>query len=145
MPTTQPDTSAQPRITSSFRRIRCPYCRGTHTHDRYGEPDGLRIAHCAPLGAIYAVTIDTWARIKAIREEYRADDGVVGMVPLHIGYCFEIDDNDDIIGIVLETAAGQDMHRIIFARAARLCIVRRAGAGSLARVSSKVAGALHIP
>jgi hypothetical protein len=87
-------------------RVRCPYCRGTHTHDWYNEPDGLRSAHCTPYGATYAITVDAWARIKAMREQYPADDGVVGLVPLHISYCFEMDGNDDVVGIVLETTLG---------------------------------------
>jgi hypothetical protein len=41
-----------------------------------------------------------------MREQYPADDGVVGLVPLHIGYCFERDGDADVVGIVLETTLG---------------------------------------
>lgn len=43
-----------------------------------------------------------------MRTEFSAPDGVVGLVPLHIGYCFEIDGPDeDVVGIVLETTLGK--------------------------------------
>jgi hypothetical protein len=88
-------------------RVRCPFCRGVHTHDWHNEADGLRTARCTPHGAIYVITVDTWARIKAMREQYPADNGVVGLIPLSIHYAFEQDGNDDIVGIVLDTTLGE--------------------------------------
>ena len=46
------------------------------------------------------------ARIKAMRSEYPTPDGVVGLVPLHIGYAFERDGDDDVIGMVVDTTLG---------------------------------------
>ena len=41
-----------------------------------------------------------------MRAEFPAPNGVVGLVPLHVGYAFEVDGDDDVIGIVLDTALG---------------------------------------
>jgi hypothetical protein len=43
-----------------------------------------------------------------MRTDFPAPGGVVGLVPLHIGYCFEIDGPDeDVVGIILETTLGK--------------------------------------
>jgi hypothetical protein len=87
--------------------VRCPYCGGQHAHDWFGDSEGLRSAHCNSFGAVYRVSIDAWARIKAMREQYPADDGVVGLIPLHLSYAFEIDGDDDVVGLVLDTTLGK--------------------------------------
>jgi hypothetical protein len=87
--------------------VKCPFCRGCHTHDWFGDAEGLRSAHCNAFGAVYRVTIDTWARIRSMRQQYPADDGVVGLIPLHIGYAFEVDGNEDVVGVVLDSTLGR--------------------------------------
>ncbi len=85
--------------------IRCPYCSGRHTHEWFGEPDGLREPTCGAIGS-YAITVDTRARIDHMRTEYPAPDGVVGLVPLHISYAYERDGATDVVGVVLQTTLG---------------------------------------
>jgi hypothetical protein len=85
--------------------VQCPYCRGQHSYEWFDDRDGLRSPTCGA-SASYMITIGARERISAMRSEYGAPDGVVGLVPLHVGYCFETDGDDDIIGIVLDTALG---------------------------------------
>ena len=43
-----------------------------------------------------------------MRSEFPAPDGVIGLVPLHISYAYEVDgDDDDVLGIVVDTTLGQ--------------------------------------
>lgn len=87
--------------------VACPFCRGQHSYEWFDETEGLRIPTCGAPGAMYAISIDTRVRIKAMRTEYPAPDGVVGLVPLHIGYAFEVDGDIDVIGMVVDTTLGQ--------------------------------------
>jgi hypothetical protein len=88
--------------------VRCPFCRGVHVHAWHREPDGLRDASCVPFGAIYRITIDTKTRLEAMRTDFSTPDGVVGLIPLHLSYCFEVDGPDqDVVGIVLDTTLGR--------------------------------------
>ncbi len=88
-------------------RVACPFCRGVHVHAWHNEPDGLRAGRCVPHGAVYSITVDTQAKIEAMRTDFPAPQGVVGLVPLRVSYCFEIDGPDqDVIGLVLDTALG---------------------------------------
>jgi hypothetical protein len=85
--------------------VACPYCGGRHAHRWHGETDAYRQPTCGAL-ATYHIRIDTRARIDAMRTAYPTPDGVVGLVPLHIGYAFERDGEHDIVGVVLETTLG---------------------------------------
>lgn len=88
--------------------VHCPYCRGVHVHSWHDEVDGLRHASCVPYGAVYRIAIDARARLEAMREHYSVPDGVVGLVPLRVGFAFEIDGpGEDVVGIVLETTLGK--------------------------------------
>ncbi len=42
-----------------------------------------------------------------MRSEYPVPDGVIGLIPLHIGYAYEQDDDADVIGVVLDTTTGR--------------------------------------
>jgi hypothetical protein len=84
--------------------VRCPFCRGRHTHEWHDEPDGLRMPTCGA-AASYAITITTRARLDYMRELATPDD-VIGLAPLHIGYVYELDGDADVIGIVLSTSLG---------------------------------------
>jgi hypothetical protein len=86
-------------------RVACPYCGGRHSHRWYGETDGYRQPSCGAL-ATYRISIDTRTRIDAMRTAFPAPDGVVGLVPLHIGYAYERDGEHDIVGVVLDTTLG---------------------------------------
>jgi hypothetical protein len=86
--------------------VRCCYCGGVHEHTWFGDTDGLREASCTPYGAIYRITITTREKIKAMRTDFPTPDGIVGLVPLHIGYAYERDGDNDIVGIVLDTTLG---------------------------------------
>jgi hypothetical protein len=85
--------------------VSCPFCRGEHVYSWANEPDGLRQPTCGA-SATYRITVSPRARIDAMRSEYPMPNGVVGLVPLHVGYAFETDGDDDIIGIILDTALG---------------------------------------
>ena len=41
-----------------------------------------------------------------MRAQYPAPNGVVGLVPLYIGYAFEVDGDDDVVGVVVDTTLG---------------------------------------
>lgn len=85
--------------------VACPFCRGRHTHRWFGEPDGLRSPTCGAPGATYAIHVDLRARIEHMRTQYPTPDSVVGLVPLHIGYAYEQDGDNDVVGIIVLTAA----------------------------------------
>jgi hypothetical protein len=87
--------------------VHCPFCRGRHTHEWFDEPGGLRSPTCGAPGAMYVISVGVRERIDAMRTEFPAPNGVVGLVPLHIGYAYEQDGDEDIIGVVLETALGR--------------------------------------
>ncbi len=86
--------------------VTCPYCSGRHVHLWYGESDGLRVPTCGALVS-NRITVDTRVRIDAMRTEFPTPDGVVGLVPLHIGYAYERDGDDDFLGVVIDTAIGK--------------------------------------
>jgi hypothetical protein len=87
--------------------VQCPFCRGQHTYEWFDEPDGLRQPTCGACTS-YLIRIGARARMDRMRADFPAPDGVVGLVPLHIGYCFEVDGPDeDVVGIVLETTLGK--------------------------------------
>jgi hypothetical protein len=87
--------------------VACPYCGGRHTHRSFGEPDGYRQPSCGAL-ATYHISVDTQARIEAMRTDFAAPDGVVGLVPLAVSFAFEMDGPDaDVVGIVLGTTLGR--------------------------------------
>jgi hypothetical protein len=87
--------------------VACPYCGGRHAHRWFGEPDGYRQPSCGAL-ATYHISIDTRARIEAMRTDFAAPDGVVGLVPLAVSFAFEMDGPDaDVVGIVLGTTLGR--------------------------------------
>jgi hypothetical protein len=71
-----------------------------HSDGRAGHELG------APGGAAYTVTVDARARIDHMRDSFPTPDGVVSLVPLRIRYAYERDDDDDIIGVVMETTLG---------------------------------------
>ncbi|HSS24739.1 MAG TPA: hypothetical protein VLL82_10135 [Mycobacterium sp.] len=85
--------------------VACPFCRGQHTYEWFGELDGLRQPTCGA-HASYIIRIDARARMDHMRTEFPGPDGVVGLVPLHISYAFECDGADDIIGVVVDTTMG---------------------------------------
>jgi hypothetical protein len=87
--------------------VACPFCRGQHVHTWFDETDGLRSPTCGAPGAMYAINIGTRERIDAMRTEYPAPDGTVGLVPLHLSYCYEREGDDDVIGVVVDTTLGQ--------------------------------------
>jgi hypothetical protein len=88
--------------------VKCCFCGGVHEHTWFGDTDGLREASCTPYGAIYRITIGTRERIEAMRTDFAAPDGVVGLVPLEIGFAFEVDGPDeDVIGVILSTTVGR--------------------------------------
>jgi hypothetical protein len=87
-------------------QVACPYCGGRHSHRWYGETDGYRQPTCGAV-ATYRISIDTRTRINAMRRDFAAPDGVVGLVPLEIGFAFEVDGPDDVLGVILRTALGQ--------------------------------------
>ena len=41
-----------------------------------------------------------------MRAQYPAPNGVVGLVPLYIGYAFEVDGDDDVVRVVVDTTLG---------------------------------------
>ena len=87
--------------------VACPYCGGRHTDRWFEEPDGYRQPSCGAL-ATYHISIDTQARIEAMRTDFAAPDGVVGLVPLAVSFAFEMDGPDaDVVGIVLGTTLGR--------------------------------------
>ena len=86
--------------------VRCSWCCSTHWHSWNNETDSFRYPPCQAGAAAYTVTVDTRARMDHMRTEYPAPNGVVGLVPLNIHYAYEQDDDEDIIGVVLETALG---------------------------------------
>ena len=87
--------------------VACPYCGGRHTHRWYGETDGYRQPTCGAV-ATYHISIDTRTRIEAMRSDFAAPDGVVGLVPLAVSFAFEMDGPDaDVVGIVLGTTLGR--------------------------------------
>ena len=87
--------------------VACPYCGGRHTDRWFEEPDGYRQPSCGAL-ATYHISIDTRARIEAMRSDFAAPDGVVGLVPLAVSFAFEMDGPDaDVVGIVLGTTLGR--------------------------------------
>ena len=89
-------------------RVSCPFCGGQHQHQWRDEPDGLREASCTPFRATYRITIGTRERIEAMRTDFAAPDGVVGLVPLAVSFAFEMDGPDaDVVGIVLGTTLGR--------------------------------------
>jgi hypothetical protein len=85
--------------------VRCPFCSGEHRHEWYGGTDGLRMPTCGAHTS-YHIAIGTRERISAMRTEYPAPNGVVGLVPLHIGYAYEQDGDRDVIGMVVDTTLG---------------------------------------
>jgi hypothetical protein len=86
--------------------VACPFCRGQHHHQWFNESDGLRTPPCGAPGATYAIAITTRARIDHMRTQFPAPNGVVGLVPLHIGYAYERDGDNDVIGVVVDTTLG---------------------------------------
>ncbi len=60
----------------------------------------------ATVGPARSPGIDTRARIDHMRAQYPAPNGFVGLVPLHIGYAFEVDGDDDVVGVVVDTTLG---------------------------------------
>ena len=87
--------------------VSCPYCGGRHAHRWHGETDAYRQPTCGAL-ATYHIRIDTRARIEAMRSDFAAPDGVVGLVPLAVSFAFEMDGPDaDVVGIVLGTTLGR--------------------------------------
>jgi hypothetical protein len=88
--------------------VRWCFCGGVHEHTWFGDSDELREASCTPYGAVYRITIGTRERIEAMRADFPAPDGVVGLVPLHMSFAFEMDGPDaDVVGIVLGTTLGK--------------------------------------
>lgn len=86
--------------------VRCPFCGGRHVHRWFGEPDGLRTPTCRAPGAVCMISIGVRERIDAMRAQYPVPNGVVGLVPLHIGYAYERDGGDDVVGVVVDTTLG---------------------------------------
>jgi hypothetical protein len=86
-------------------RVTCPFCRGIHVHAWHNEPDGLRAPTCGT-AASYRITITTAARLDSMRA-FATPDDVIGLVPLHIGYAYEVDGDDDVVGIVADTTLGR--------------------------------------
>jgi hypothetical protein len=58
------------------------------THPRF-------VVHFTPISASWLNLVERWFA-----------DGVVGLVPLHIGYAFEVDGDDDVVGVVVDTTLG---------------------------------------
>ena len=86
--------------------VRCSWCCSTHWHSWNNETDSFRYPPCQAGAAAYTVSVDARARMDHMRENFPTPDGVVGLSPLHVGYAFECDGDDDVIGIVLDTALG---------------------------------------
>jgi hypothetical protein len=87
--------------------VQCVWCSSAHWHVWGNETDSFRYPPCQAGGAAYLISVDAQARIDHMRTEFPSPDGVVGLVPLHVGYAYERDGDDDIIGIVLDTPLGR--------------------------------------
>jgi hypothetical protein len=88
-------------------QVKCPFCGGVHTHAWAGGPDGLRWPTCGVPGASYWVKVGTRERIQFMRTDFATPDGIVGLTPLTMNYCYERDGDDDVIGVVTSTELGQ--------------------------------------
>ena len=44
--------------------------------------------------------------MRTLRGDYATPEDVVGLVPLHIGYCFVRDADGDVVGMVVDTTVG---------------------------------------
>jgi hypothetical protein len=85
--------------------VACIWCGGHHTHAWNNETDSFRAPTCGALGS-YAIRVGVREKVDAMRNEYPVPDGVVGLVPLHIGYAYEADGDNDVIGVVMDTSLG---------------------------------------
>src|ERR1700756_5024778 len=71
-------------------QVVCAWCGGKHWHNWDNEADSFRTPTCGVAGAMYSIHVGTAERVDAMRTlrgEFTTPDDVVGLVPLHIGYC----------------------------------------------------------
>ena len=90
-------------------QVVCAWCGGKHWHNWDNEADSFRTPTCGVAGAMYSIHVGTAERVDAMRTlrgEFTTPDDVVGLVPLHIGYCYERDGDDDVVGVVVRTTLG---------------------------------------
>src|SRR5262249_52568017 len=90
-------------------QVACAWCGAKHWHDWYNETDSFRTPTCGTAGVVYSIHVGTAERVDLMRTlhgEFATPDDVVGLVPLHIGYCYERDGDDDVVGVVVHTTLG---------------------------------------
>jgi hypothetical protein len=85
----------------------CAWCGSTHTHPWADESDGFAYPPCRQGATAYRITVGARNRIEAIMAHCQTPDDVVGLVPLRIGFAFEADHDEDILGIVADTTLGR--------------------------------------